>query len=191
MKILTKLMTLAFLSVMLFSCGSDDDPDYTLYDKSEIIGTQSNGTVKVSLGIAQVTPYTSNTANTIFSSSSDNNKLLLIVSSPSEIGGSIEASNFMKSVDDTYYIFNIANHTTGDRTGGEIPEYIKSWFSSYNITKIILRDLKTTDARYVKATKAISFTMSGKLEIYITDANGTVSKAVEDVITYEFSNLKK
>ncbi|MFV0467878.1 MAG: hypothetical protein ACK5MK_03000 [Dysgonomonas sp.] len=191
MKFLNKLLLFAFVATLFASCGSDDDTDYTLQDKSEIIGSQE-GTVKISLKVQTVTPY-SGTGKTQFTSViNDNARLGLTVSVPTEIGGVIYTSNFKKSSDGAYYTFNVADFSTGSKAGGEIPTYITGWFPTYNISKIIIENIKTTNAKYTRSTQAISFTMSGTLKVYSKDAStGNEIMAVSDEITYVFTDLKK
>lgn len=170
------------------ACGSDDDEpiDYTLYDKSEIIGTQ-NGKVEISLSPGSFETFSNLDAKTNFVTS-DNNNLSLWINNPTELGGPISASDFKKSTDDKQYTFSIANLTREIKKGGEIPSYVDSWFPNYKdvLNKIIIKDLKCTGARYDKATSTISFTYAGTLEVYVDDA-----VVASNTITYKFTELKK
>lgn len=171
------------------ACGSDDkeEPiDYTLYDKSEIIGTQ-NGKVEISLTPGTYEIFKDLEAKTNFVTS-DNNTLSLWINTPTELGGPITASNFMKSVDGKEYTFAIANLTREIVKGGEIPAFVNSWFPQYkeDLNKIIIKDMKCSGAKYDKATSIITFTYSGTLEIYVNNA-----VVANNTITYKFTQLKK
>ncbi|MDH6307662.1 hypothetical protein M2451_000111 [Dysgonomonas sp. PFB1-18] len=176
------------------ACGSDDDPvpvDYTLYDKSEIIGIQ-NGKVDISLSLGTYTPYNDEVAKTQFMTSTSNSgELNLFVGPPNEIGGPITTSNFKKSTDGTYYTFDFATLAEVQKSGNEIPAYITDWYSTSNPTKIVIKNLTSTDAKYNKASKTISFTLKGALEIYTKNAEGEESKVGDNTITYKFKELVK
>ena len=192
-KLFFTLLTIS--TVFAFTaCGSDDpviEPDYTLKDKSEIIGTQ-NGKVDISLSLGTYTPVNDQAARTQFiASTSNNSELNLFVGTPDEIGGPIVTSNFKKSVDNTYYTFNFAELEQVEKTGNEIPTYIRDWYTSSNPTKIIIKKLSSDDAKYDKATKVITFTLKGNLEIYTKDVNGVESKVGDNTIVYKFKELKK
>lgn len=181
------------LAVSFSSCGSDDPApapiDYTLKDKSEIMGTQT-GKVEVSLSPGAFEPFKDLNAKTIFAKSDEQN-LSLIVPEPTELGGPITASNFLKTEDGKEYTFAIANFPNREvLKGGELPAYINTWFPQYAdiLTKIIIKDLKCGGAKYDKATASISFTYTGTLEVYV---EGEDTSVASNTITYKFTQLKK
>ncbi|MBK5721923.1 hypothetical protein JGH11_13670 [Dysgonomonas sp. Marseille-P4677] len=190
-KLLFTLLTIG--TVFAFTaCGGDDpviEPDYTLYDKSEIIGTQ-NGKVDISLSLGTYAPINDQNATTQFVASTTNNgELNLFIFSPEEIGGPIVTSNFKKSPDDSHYTFSFATLDKVERI--EIPAYIKNWYASSNPTKIIIKNLTSEDAKYNKATNVITFTLKGNLEIYTKSAEGVESKVGDNIIVYKFKEMKK
>lgn len=175
------------------SCSSDDDPkpepiDYTLHDKSEILEIKS-GKVEVKLSLGNYDPYPSS-AEVRFVASDNKDILNLFINSPAEIGGPIQTSNFKKSEDDKQYIFAIANYSPSEKTGNEIPTYIANWYKDYELSKVIIKDLKCSDAIYDKATKEMSFTYTGSLELYTISDKGE-ERFANNTITYIFTELIK
>jgi len=169
------------------SCGSDDDdPDYTLYDKSEIVGDQA-GTVSITLSPGNYPAYGSSTTSEFYAHP-DSKKLNLALKK--EIGGPIEASNFRRTAANDKYLFNLASWTT-DKVfiGNEIPEYMTEWFSNYTLTKVVIKNLTCSGGgEYVKQTKAMSFTYTGKLYIYVEGSNESMNLGT---INFAYTNLKK
>lgn len=192
-KLLFTLFTIGTIFAFT-ACGSDDpviEPDYTLYDKSEIIGTQ-NGKVDISLSFGQYLPINDQTAKTQFiASTSNNSELNLYVTDPGEIGGPIVTGNFKKSPDNTYYTFDFATLGNIEKIENEIPAYIKEWYKESDPTKIIIKELTSKDAKYDKETKMITFTLTGKLEVYTKNDEGVEAKVADNTIIYKFKDLKK
>lgn len=174
------------------ACGSDDpEPviDYTLHDKSELLGTH-NGKIEVSVSPGNFIAHIE--AASIMLSSSNDNKNTLFILTPVTYGAQINASNFKKSPDGKSYTFNLDNYTIGTKIAGEIPAYIKEWHNKYDISKIILKDFTCKDgATYDKATKMTNFTYSGILEVYSLNKSGVEEKVISQDCTLKFTDLKK
>lgn len=191
------LFTLFTIGLLFSSCGGDDtpptpEPDYTLYDKSEIMGVQT-GEVVISLSTSTVEPFKKG-AKTNFITHTDNTALNLFFLSPvEELGGPFKAFNFKKSPDGKNYTFSIETNPEILKTDAEIPSYIKNWFGgTYVLTKIKIKNLACSDAKYDKGSKKISMTFKGALELYAIDNDTKLEKKVgDDNITFAFTNLVK
>jgi len=178
------------LTVFFTACSDDDDPDYTLYDKSEIIGTQ-NGKIKYSVTQGSHDTYTAN-AQTKFQKITNNaNDLNLFTD---EIGGPIVAYNFKKDDGNNQYTFWTSDVKSVTMRDEEIPSFVKNWYSNFELSKVEFLDLKLqSNAIYAKATKTIGFTYKGTLKVYEKES-ATSTKDVEvgtNTILIEYFNLKK
>lgn len=190
-----KLLFAIFSIGLLFSsCGNDEspviEPNYTLYDKSEILGNQT-GNLSISLSLNNGTPY-EQSAGTSFIASADDNVLNLFVTSPLEIGGPIRTLNFKRTADDKQYTFSVEPYSLSDKKGGEIPAYITDWFKSYTLSKVSIKNLSCTDAKYDRESKVISMTFIGPIELYSVDKSTNIEKKVaDDMIKFTFTDLVK
>jgi hypothetical protein len=190
----TKFLAFMLCSVLavstLNSCGKDEPTqpkDEPLTEKGELVGT-FNGIVDVKPTTGTFQVKTDNAAKVQLANyAGDNSKMNLTVWTPAEIGGPIVCSNFMVTVDKTYYYFNIQQFTGNTYTGNDIPDCIFEWWGSqYNISKIIMHEFKFENVKYVVATKELEFVATVGVDIYEGD-----TKVVPTTLTYTFRSLKK
>ncbi|WP_163267675.1 hypothetical protein [Dysgonomonas sp. 216] len=184
-----KILGLLVLATLVFtSCGDDDDsPDYTLKDKSEIIGNHQ-GKLKITVNLMNAPTKTMETDVRFQKTTTNDNQLNLFTN---ELGGPIIASDFKKSKDYDFYTFNLANIAKSVFIGNEIPDFYHEWYSIYDISKIELIGL-TLDSRakYVRASNTMSFTYKGMVYIY-QKVDGIDKKVSDSNITLEYYDLKK
>ncbi len=178
------LYSLLFVFVITSCKKKKDEPviDYTLEDKSAIIGTHK-GTVTISDAVTKKT--TTFDAEVVFDKQ-DNTTLQCDLLG---LKRGITAVNFKKSTDDTYYYFDMLTFSNFDFIGGEIPSYILEWYSYIqDKERATINSGSFSGIKYDKATATLSFTLAASFSIY---QEGTSTSAANTTVTYMYTDLKK
>jgi hypothetical protein len=171
MKLLSKFFVLAFIASLFVSCGGDDPVDYTLKDLDVLAGNYT--------GKCEITPtsingaaYTVNPTIVRLVRTQATSTMTLETTESGFISGDI-LSNFKSTTDEKSYTFDIKGFHF-ERTNSA---YINSWlgnlYSEISDVKVTVADSK--DAKYVKASKILTFSYTASVDFKAKTQSGETS----------------
>ncbi|GHT60253.1 hypothetical protein AGMMS50239_08860 [Bacteroidia bacterium] len=152
MKLLSNFFVLAFIALFFVSCGGDDPVDYTLKDLDILAGAYTGKCVITPTSINGA-DYTINNASVRLVRTQAANTMTIETSESGLISGEI-LSNFKSTTDNLAYTFDIKGFNF---TRVNSP-YISAWLGElYSEISDIMITVTGSDAKYVKATKTLTF----------------------------------
>lgn len=172
MKLLKEILLFTFIAITFASCGSDDDPDYTLNDISPLRDTKYLGKCVMSTVNIKKDLITIIDSEVELIATSKKNTLALRTTECGLISGDILV-NFKNTPDETAYTFDIKSYNV-ERTGST--NFVNHWFgSSYDEIESVLIKVNSTTAKYTRSTGLLTFkqkadvTVKGKVNSYIRE----------------------
>ena len=188
MKLISKFFVLAFIASFFVSCGGDDPTDYTLKDLSAVAGTYVGQCLISPVGVTNQ-DTTVNVTVQLIGNSTVNTMDLQTNESGYATNYSGVLSNFKNTTDGLGYTFDIKgfNFTRNNIS------YINKWFPSpiwSNISDVAVTINSSTDPRYIKSTKTLTFSYTGTATFTATPLVGAASSQSVN-IKYSFTVIKQ
>ena len=169
--LLSKFFAMAFIASLFVTCGGDDPVDYTLKDLNVLAGTYTGKCVVAPTSI-NGTDYTVNNASVRLVRTQAVNTMTLETSESGLISEDI-LSNFKSTTDETAYTFDIKGFNFKRINS----PYISSWLSSlYSEISDVTITVTSSNAKYVKATKTLTFSYSASADFTAKTQSGAESK---------------
>jgi hypothetical protein len=171
MKSLSKFFVLAFITSLFVSCGGDDPVDYTLKDLDVLAGTY-NGKCEITPTSVDGAAYTVNNSSVRLVRTQSTNTMTLETTESGLISGEI-LSNFKSTTDETGYTFDIKGFSFKRIDS----PYIKTWYSTqYSDISDVTITITNSTAKYVKASKTLTFSYTASADFTAKTSSGTESK---------------
>jgi hypothetical protein len=171
MKLLSKLFALTFIVSLFVSCGGDDPVDYTLKDLNVLAGTYS-GKCEISPTSINGTPYTVNPASVRLVRTQSTSTMTLETTESGLISGEI-LSNFKSTTDEKSYTFDIKGYSFTRINSAYIESWLSSLYSEISDIRVTIADSK--DAKYVKASKTLTFSQTASADFKAKTQSGQTS----------------
>jgi len=188
MKLISKFFVLAFIASFFVSCGGDDPKDYTVKDLSVVAGTYVGKCVITPSGTTNMDTTVNAIVQLVGNSTSTTMQLQTDESGFTTNHGDV-LSNFKNTTDELGYTFDIKgfNFTRNNIS------YINKWFPSptwSNISDVAVTINSSSDPKYIKSTKTLTFSYTGTATFTATPQVGAASSQTVN-IKYSFTVVKQ
>ncbi|MDR2621732.1 MAG: hypothetical protein LBC48_04020 [Dysgonamonadaceae bacterium] len=168
MKLVGKFFALAFIASLFVACGGDEPVDYTLKDLNVLAGDYK-GTCEITPSGINGAPYIVDLASVRLVRTQATATMTLETSESGLIVGDI-LSNFKSTADEKGYTFDIKGFNFTRENSAYISSWLSSLYSEISDVKITVADSK--DAKYVKATKTLTFSYTASAKVKTQTLSG-------------------